>query len=144
MRIKFVLLPALIVLAVSSCKNKTEITPKKDFLAEDIDSSVSPAKDFFEYANGGWIKRNPIPADESSWGVGNLVREDIYNRLKKINEDASAKKAAEGTIEQKIGDFWYSGMDTVDIEKQGIQPLKEKLDEIHSIKTTGDLINVVA
>ncbi|HYM93423.1 MAG TPA: M13 family metallopeptidase N-terminal domain-containing protein, partial [Chitinophagaceae bacterium] len=144
MRIKFLLLPAAIALAVSSCKDKTETTAKKDFLAEDIDSSISPAKDFFEYANGGWIKRNPIPADESSWGVGNLVQEDIYNRLKKINDDASAKKAAEGTIEQKIGDFWYSGMDTVDIEKQGIQPLKEKLDEINSIKNSADLINVVA
>src|SRR5216117_4073906 len=79
---------------------------KKDFLAANIDSSVSPAQDFFIYANGGWIKKNPIPKEESAWGVGNLVQEDIYARLRKINADAIGSKAAQGTTEQKIGDFW--------------------------------------
>lgn len=144
MRHKLLCLFAILLFAITSCNQKSETTVKKDILADDLDTSVSPGTDFFEYANGGWIKRNPIPAEESSWGVGQLVQEDIYNRLKKINDDASAKKAAEGTIDQKIGDFWFSGMDSSDIEKQGLQPLQALLDEIANIKSLNDLVNVTA
>ena len=69
---------------------------KKDFLAANIDTTISPSEDFFLYANGEWIKSTPIPEAESSWGVGYLVQEDIYLRLRKINEDAASKKAETG------------------------------------------------
>jgi putative endopeptidase len=65
-----------------------------------------------------------VPGDESAWGVGDLVQEDIYKRLRKINEDAAAKKNADNSIEQKIADFWYTAMDSATIEKQGLQPLQ--------------------
>src|SRR5881394_1450406 len=114
------------VIIIGSCSspNMQSEPLKKDFLAANLDTTVSPAQDFFMYANGGWIKKNPIPKEESSWGVGNLVQEDIYNRLRKINADAIAKKSPEGSTEQKIGDFWFSGMDSVTIDKQGLSPLK--------------------
>jgi putative endopeptidase len=114
---------------------------KTDILVDDIDTSVSPGQDFFLYANGGWIKKTPIPEVESYWGVGNLVQEDLYIRLKKINLDAVNTKAAEGTITQKIGDFWTSGMDTVEIEKEGLSPLKSAMDMINAIKTKEDFVN---
>ena len=112
----------IIAVVLASCSNGSVQTEseKKDFLAANLDTTVSPGEDFFLYANGGWIKKTTIPAAESMWGVGDLVQEDIYARLKKINDDAAAKKAATGTIEQKIGDFWYSGMDSASIEQQGL------------------------
>ncbi len=130
----------------SSCNNANmqDASSKKDFLAANIDTSVSPAEDFFLYANGGWIKGTEIPAAESGWGVGNLVQEDIYLRLRKINEDAEAKKTAKGSTEQKIGDFWYSGMDSTAIEQQKLTPLQGDLDRINNIKSTEDLISVTA
>ena len=79
-----------------------------------------------------------------SWGVGNLVQEDIYNRLRKINEDAAAKNAANGTVEQKIGDFWFSSMDSTAIDQQGLQPLQADLKKINDIKSKDDLISVAA
>lgn len=140
--------PALVaaVLFAVSCNNQDKSTDstKKDFLLVNLDTTVSPAQDFFLYANGGWIKNNRIPDEESSWGVGHLVQEDIYSRLKKINDDAAAKKASEGTTDQKIGDFWFSGMDSAGIEKQGLQPLQASLDDISNIKSINDLINITA
>ncbi|MBC7904250.1 MAG: M13 family metallopeptidase [Gemmatimonadaceae bacterium] len=115
-----------------------------DFLAATIDTTIRPENDFFGYANGAWVKNNPIPSDESAWGIGYLVDKEIYIRLRKINENAVAEKAAKGTISQKIGDFWYSGMDSVEIEKQGISPLKADLDKIAAIKNETDLVRMAA
>jgi len=145
MRFSILFIVLFIFIIGSSCNNQEKgISTKKDFLAENLDTTVSPAEDFFKYANGGWIKRNPIPGEESAWGVGNLVQEDIYTRLRKINEDAAAKKPGNGSIEQKIGDFWFSGMDSTSIDKQSLQPLQADLDKINSIQSINDLVSVAA
>jgi putative endopeptidase len=112
-------------------------------LVSDMDTAVNPGNDFFSYANGGWVDKNPIPADQSSWGIGYMVEEELYLRKRKINEKALADRS-NGGISQKIADFWESGMDSAGIEQQGIQPLKEELDAIGAIKNTDDLIRVVA
>ena len=75
MRIKHFLIPAVVIIIANSCINKSPEIAKKDILIEDMDTTVNPATDFFQYANGGWLKRNPIPNDQSSWGIGNLVDE---------------------------------------------------------------------
>ncbi|HSZ85060.1 MAG TPA: M13 family metallopeptidase, partial [Puia sp.] len=136
----------LIVIAVTffSCNQSSSAKSDNDFLAADIDTTVSPSKDFFDYANGGWVKKTPIPSDESGWGVGNLVQEDIYERLKNINQKAVEENAAHGTVSQKVADFWQSGMDTVAIEKQGLSPLKEDLELINKINSVPDIIHVTA
>ena len=139
MRKHWILLGACCIGAFS-CKNEPE---KKDILAADMDTTVSPGNDFFSYANGGWIKGNPIPADQSSWGIGALVDEELYLRKRKINEKAIEERA-QGGISQKIADFWESGMDSAGIEKEGIAPLKAELDAIDGIKDTKDLIKVTA
>jgi putative endopeptidase len=144
MKLTPVLLFAAIAFTFFSCNESASTKPDNDFLAADIDTSVSPAQDFFAYANGGWIKKTPIPADESAWGVGNLVNEDIYDRLKKINQKAVEENAAHGTISQKVSDFWQSGMDTATIEKQGLSPLKENFALIDKINSTPDILHVTA
>ena len=113
---------------------------KTDILAANIDNSVSPGDDFFEYANGGWIKKTPIPASESAWGIGNLVQDEIYNRLKKINMEAIHTKNTPGTISQKIGDFWQIGMDTLALNKAGISPMQPELNKINGIQNIAGLM----
>lgn len=126
---------ALIILA--GCTGGTTDTgkesAKKDILAANLDTTVNPADDFFDYANGGWIKANPIPGDQSSWGIGGLVAEENRNRLKKIAEDAAKANGAQGSTEQKIGDFYTTAMDSAKIEQDGIKPLQPLLDKINAV-----------
>lgn len=126
--------------ACSGSKDK----PAEDFLAKNLDTTVNPATDFFQYANGGWIKNNAIPASESSWGVGQLVQEDIYQRLRSINEKAASASAKKGTTDQQVGDFWASGMDSAGAEKQGLTPLQPYLQSIQQINSLPQLIASVA
>lgn len=134
---------ALFLLATSiiACKNNKHETPK-DWLSSDIDSTVRPQDDFFDYANGGWIKKNPIPDAYKSWGIANLVQEDLYNRLRKINEDAV--KDPKGDIATKIAAFWKTGMDTATLETQTISVLQPQLDLIDSIKDIKSLLGASA
>ncbi|MCC2545986.1 M13 family metallopeptidase [Hymenobacter sp. BT175] len=110
-----------------------------DVLQASLDTTVRPGDDFFTYANGGWLKKHPIPASESSWGIGKEVQNEIYARLRTINEEAAKANAAAGTNQQKIGDFWAAGMDSAAIEKQGIAPLKPELDRIAAMRTAADV-----
>jgi len=123
-----------------NCKQKTKL----DFITADIDSSIQPSEDFFLYANGKWLKNNPIPAAEHSWGVGNLVEEELYERKRKINEKAVEEKALSGTLSQKIADFWQSGMDSLSIEKDGLQPLQADMNKIDKITSTADITPILA
>ena len=90
------------------------------------------------------MKNNPIPESERAWGIGNLVQEETYARIKSILEEAASKSYTKGMSKQKVGDFYFSGMDTINIEKQGISPLKPELNKINSIKNKQELFNVVA
>src|SRR5579883_478586 len=136
----------LAVALVAGCSKpqpqpKQPPAPKPDFLAANIDTSVNPGDDFFQYAVGSWLKKNPIPATESAWGIGNLVRDDIYVQLRTINENAVKSNAAAGTDEQKIGDFWATAMDEAKAEQLRLTPLKPELDRIDAIQNTQDAIN---
>src|SRR5258708_2724429 len=147
MRLQFFYVSLIIFFFTISCNNNNQEksnSVKKDFLAENLDTTVSPAQDFFDYANGGWIKRNPIPADQSSWGIGNLVIEENLKRLREISEKAAEKNAAKGSSEQKIGDFWSAAMDSAKIEQNGLKPLQPYLDKINSITDVKTLVSTVA
>ena len=141
---KAIALGSLTMLAFNSCKRSTDTHVAIDPVYTDRDTTVKPGDDFFTYANGGWLKKNPIPPAYSNWGIGNLVDEEIRNRLKTINDDALKANAPKGSDTQKIGDFYYSGMDTVSIEKQGLSPLKPELDKIAAIKDLQGLVDEFA
>ncbi|MGO4289292.1 M13 family metallopeptidase [Chitinophaga sp. RAB17] len=118
----------------------TEATP--DAVAANVDSTVNPAQDFFDYANGGWIKRNPIPPEYSSWGIGNLVQEELYKRLRTINEKAVENPT--DAISKKIAAFWKSGMDSVKINADGIKPIEEGLKAIDAVTNMQQLVQLAA
>jgi len=128
-----------------SCNSKDEKKETKaDILFSSLDTAVRPSDDFFEYANGGWIKKNPIPNEQSSWGIGNLVFEENLRRTREISEEAAKSGASKGSNEQKIGDFWSSGMDSVKIENDGLKHLQPYLDKINAITDIKSLLATVS
>ncbi|HKC80960.1 MAG TPA: M13 family metallopeptidase, partial [Gemmatimonadaceae bacterium] len=137
------LIAAMVTVAACSPSVTTTSAPTKtDFLRANIDTTVDPGQDFFQYANGGWLKRNPIPNSESAWGIGNIVREQLYLNLRSINEQAGGAANAAGTDQQKIGDFWATAMDTAKAELLGIHPLDAELARIDAIKSANDALDV--
>jgi putative endopeptidase len=141
----FLLTSSMLLLNTISCKNKTNTSKNKsDVLAVNLDTTISPGEDFFQYANGGWIKSNPIPGEYPAWGIGNLVNEENLKRLREISESSAKSNAAKGAPEQKIGDFWTMAMDSSKIEAEGLKPLQPWLDKINAISDTKTLLSTVA
>lgn len=114
---------------------------KPDILSRHIDASTQPGADFFQYANGAWFKKNPIPRTETNWGIGNLVRDELYNRLLAVNDRAKRTKAHQGSDSQKIGDFWITALDETKAERLGLKPLQKELDEIDNTATRQEVLD---
>jgi len=113
---------------------------------KNIDTSVKPQDDFYLYANGGWLKQNPVPPEYSRWGSLEALAEKNNDALHKIAEKAANTHAEAKTAPdvQKVGDFYASGMDEKTIETERIKPLAEKLQRIDAIKDRGDLLKAIA
>ena len=140
---KKIILPALLITIFFSFINSDKKT--SDPITEHIDSSIAPGKNFFLYANNKWFKANPIPSSESSNGIFRTIQDTIDNSIHKICElSAADTKAVKGSNKQKIGDFYFSGMDTIAIEKAGITPLNAEFSKIDKIKNIPELLNSVA
>ncbi|MGN6516493.1 MAG: M13 family metallopeptidase [Rhizomicrobium sp.] len=102
-----------------------------------MDLSVKPGDDFYTYANGGWMKTAVIPPDLSAWGSFAMLAREVQQRNRGLMEDAG--KAAAGSEERKVGDFYAAFMDQAAIEKAGLSPLKADLNRIAGIGNATDL-----
>ncbi|MBD2721923.1 M13 family metallopeptidase [Hymenobacter armeniacus] len=100
-----------------------------------LDRSVSPCTDFFQFASGTWLKNNPIPPAETRWGAFNELANNNQAVERRILEKAAADRTAKpGTNMQKVGDFYAAAMDSVAIEKAGLKYLQPKLAQINAIQ----------
>ncbi len=117
---------------------------QKPIDAAALDKSIKPGDDFFDYVNNTWIKNNPIPATESRWGSFNVLIDSNKNVLRRIMEQDAKANGARGTMTQKVGDFWYSGMDTASIEKSGLAPIQPYLDRINAIQSKDEVVKMSA
>ncbi|CEK10062.1 M13 family metallopeptidase [Legionella hackeliae] len=110
-----------------------------------LDKSMNPGENFFAYANGNWQKQNPIPPEYESWGTFYVIQDKLQNVIHQmLIAAANDKNAKPGSIEQKVGDFYFSGMDETLINKVGATPLKPEFDRIEAIRNTDELQTVIA
>src|SRR5207302_4585415 len=137
------LLFVIALFAIAACPQTSPPPPRSDSPEKRVlqlkgldpnlmDKSADPCVDFYQYVCGGWLKQNPIPADQSSYGRDTELAERNRLILRDILENAS-KKAASGqssALEKKIGDYYASCMDEAAIERKGATALKPELDRI--------------
>jgi len=109
-----------------------------------MDRNVDPCVDFYQYACGGWQKKNPIPADESSWSVYGKLQQDNQRFLWGILEDAAKPNPSRSTVEREIGDFFAACMDEPAVEKAGAAPLHADLEAIAALHSTGEFPEFLA
>jgi putative endopeptidase len=109
-----------------------------------LDTHVSPTQNFFEFANGGWQRRHPIPAAYSSWGTFNILQIRNQRIIRALIEGAAEAHAPVGSTAQKVGDFYASGMNVGLIDRVGLGPLSPELDGIAAIRNLADLQREVA
>lgn len=141
----FTLIGLAVLMLMSSCGPSAKPFDPNDPLFANRDTTIAPGTNFFYYANGGWIKRNPIPSSERSNGIWLTIEDGVKDAVKQICETSAKETAApKGSNKQKIGDFFASGMDTVNIERMDIQPLEAEFQMIEAIKDIPDLLKVVA
>jgi predicted metalloendopeptidase len=148
MRKSFILLAlflgAALTLRAESQPQEEQKPPPLD--PRNMDASVKPQDDFYLYANGGWLKSNPVPPDYSRWSSFDELSEKNLNALHKIAEKAASTKSSADTAPetQKVGDFYASGMDQKTIDAKRIAPLAEELRRIDAIKNRADLLKAIA
>ena len=132
-----------LALAISAALSTTAIaaTPAPSFDVKDLDAKISPCSDFNGFVNAKWVAANPIPADRTRWGAFDQLREKSLSTQHDIVEKAArdAGRAKAGSIEQKIGWFYRSGMAEGTVEKAGLAPLKDELAKIDALKSKEDL-----
>jgi putative endopeptidase len=133
------------VIILAGCNHHNDNESKKTFVdVSGIDSSVKPGDNFFRYVNGRWYDTAKIADDQS--GVGSYMFLNIPQKqlLQNILDSVSKSTHSQGSIEQKVGDFYASGMDTVTINQRGYQPIQPVLTSIDGIKDLSSLMQFVA
>ena len=128
------------VFLASTTSMATPAKPKKPkkttsgVTAGNLDKSVKPTADFYQYACGGWMAANPLGDEYARYGSFDVLAENNQQQLKDLVTTIAAKKNAPGTIEQKIGDFYNTAMNTETINKQGAQPIQSELQAIQKLQ----------
>lgn len=110
----------------------------------EVDKSIDPCADFYEYACGNWMKKNPIPGDHASWGSFDAVYERNLAVLHDILEKAATNDPQRSPVMQKIGDFYAACMDESAVNKASYKPLNPELERIAAVKDKTQMIEVMS
>lgn len=105
-----------------------------------LDTTAVPGTDFYQYACGGWMEKNPLTGEYSRFGSFDKLAENNRQQLRDLIEEIASKPTAEESVEQKIGDLFNLAMDSVKLNKDGISPIKKELEKIASLKSADDIM----
>jgi len=135
--------PAAAVAPLPSAASIAAVRPSGLFLGN-FDRSVRPQDDLYRFVNGTWLKQTEIPADKAAYAAFTVLADGAEKNLRAIAEEAAAAKAAAGTDQQRIGDFYASFMNEAQADKLGLAPLEPELARIDAIKDRRQLLDYLA
>src|SRR3989442_7218203 len=127
----------------SSAAEPAQLVPPR-FSVGYMDASADPRADFASYAFGAWQKKNPVPPDKARWGSFNELEQYNQLALKGILEAAAARAHKRGSVEQKVGDFFKSAVDTAAVDAAGLKPVEADLARVAAISSTPELARSLA
>jgi putative endopeptidase len=142
-----IILYAAVLLVVSLSNAQQTRPPAKPQPVLDLssmDQTIDPCTDFYTYSCGGWMKKNPIPPDQSSWSAYGKLQDENTAQLRSILEAAAVPDRKRNAANQKIGDYYAACMDEKGVETTGIKPLRHYLAEIDKLTSKSELAQVVA
>ncbi|MEP7043115.1 MAG: M13 family metallopeptidase [Dokdonella sp.] len=131
------------VLALGVAVGAGAHTNERGIDANNFDAGTPACADFFQHANGGWLKSNPIPADYSQWSLDDELRDRNQSVLREILESARRRPGSVGSTTQKLGDFYASAIDERAIDAAGFTPIKADLARVDALKSAGDVAALV-
>ena len=134
---------SFIALLFVACKNETSVEPKT-VVFDGIDQSIRPGDDFFNHVNKNWVEAAVIEDDQVGVGSYHYLNIPQKKLLQNILEELSTGMHPEGSNEQKVGDFYASGMDTIAINQLGFEPIQPVLDHIEAIQDVPSMMAFVA
>ncbi len=135
MKAKKILLMMTMAASLTACNQQTT-----GLKLENMDTTVKPGTDFYQYACGGWIKNNPLKPEYSSYGSFDVVVEENQKRIRELIEDLASKPQEQGSLGQKIGDLYALRMDSVRQNKEGVKPVLADMERVAKVKTTEELM----
>ena len=144
MRTKFYLPFIALALIATSCNSKKEATKESGIRLANLDQTINPRNDFYQYACGGWMKANPLTDEYSSFGSFDQLAENNRTQIKGLIEELAKKQSQPGSITQKIGDLYNIAMDSAKLNADGVAPIKEYLDKLAAIKDRNGLSQEIA
>jgi len=132
------------IMMLAACQSKSDHVAVPAIDLSNLDTTVAPGQDFYQYSTGGWQKSHPLEAEYSRFGTFDQLRENNVERLNDLFAQMSEMKTTPGTIEQKIVDLYKQGLDSTKLNADGAAPLKPTLEKIYGAKTKADLVKVIA
>jgi len=111
---------------------------------QDMDTTVKPGENFYQYANGGWLENNPIPKEKSRYGSFDQLADKGKEQVRELVKKTADKEHEQGTVAQQIGDFYASGMNVEQRNKYGLEPIEDDLKRIDAISSKDELIDEIS
>ncbi|MBR0333786.1 MAG: M13 family metallopeptidase [Bacteroidales bacterium] len=141
---KKVLTICMIAFALASCNEKMAPVMVDGLQFDYLDESVDPKQDFYQYANGGWMEKNPLPAEYARFGSFDMLAANVQKQLKELVDTLSLQSHEQGSAEQKIADLYRLKMDSLRLNQEGDAPIQPILKTIKALENKAQVIEMMA
>ena len=141
---QLLILPLVAGVLVTGCAPKPGAEKNLAIDPSNMDTTVACGEDFYEYACGGWIKKNPLKPEYARYGSFDVLAENNQKQMRELIDELEKAENEPGSVAQKVGDLYKMGLDSVRLNKEGVSPISEALKNIASLDDKAAFASLVA